>query len=175
MDSRAGSPASWQAMRAQLLRCGGCSLVSKLCLTLRDPMDCSPPGSSVHGIFQARILEWVTIFFSRGSFRPRDRTCDSCIGRQILYHQATWGVHSGWYTELIQPHTRDGSETGQTSTSGEIEWDTGGGNGPRVCDILGFCQRWRKESFGTMELNGCYWRTMYALGKKKIVKDCNDY
>ena len=70
----------------------------------------------------------------------------------------------------------DGSETGQTSTSSEIEWDTGARNGPRVCDILGFCQRWRKESLGTIELNGCYWRTMYSLGeKKKIMKDCNDY
>ena len=38
-------------------------LVAQLCLTLRDPMDCSPPGSSVHGIFQARILEWVAIPF----------------------------------------------------------------------------------------------------------------
>ena len=43
--------------------------------TLRDPMDCSPPGSSVHGILQARILEWVAISFSRGSSWPRDRTC----------------------------------------------------------------------------------------------------
>ena len=42
-------------------------LVIKLCLTLRNPMDCSPPGSSVHGILQARILEWVAIPFSRGS------------------------------------------------------------------------------------------------------------
>ena len=40
---------------------------------LFNPMDCSPPGSSIHGIFQARILEWVTIPFSRGSSRPRDR------------------------------------------------------------------------------------------------------
>ena len=44
------------------------------CLTLRDPMDCSPPGSSVHGISQARILKWVAISFSRGSSLPRDRT-----------------------------------------------------------------------------------------------------
>ena len=44
------------------------ALVSQLCLTLCDPMDCSPPGSPVHGILQARILEWVTIPFSRGSF-----------------------------------------------------------------------------------------------------------
>ena len=39
------------------------------CLTLRDPMDCSPPGSSVHGIFQARVLEWVAIAFSKGWMR----------------------------------------------------------------------------------------------------------
>ena len=42
--------------------------------TLCDPMDCSPPGSSVHGILQARILEWVAILFSRESSRPKDRT-----------------------------------------------------------------------------------------------------
>ena len=46
--------------------------VAQLCLTLCDPMDCSLPGSSVHGILQARILEWVAISFSRGSSRPRD-------------------------------------------------------------------------------------------------------
>ena len=43
-------------------------LVAQLCLTLCDPMDCSPPGSSVHGILQARILEWIAILFSPGSF-----------------------------------------------------------------------------------------------------------
>ena len=53
-------------------------------------MDCSPPGSSVHGISQARILEWVAISFSKASSRPRDPTCISCTGRQILYHGATW-------------------------------------------------------------------------------------
>ena len=49
----------------------------------------SPPGSSVHGILQARILEWVTIPFSRGSSQPRDRTyvsCGSCTGGWIVYH-----------------------------------------------------------------------------------------
>ena len=44
-------------------------------------MDCSPPGSSVHGVSQAGILEWVAISFSRVSFQPRDQTCVSCIGR----------------------------------------------------------------------------------------------
>ena len=56
---------------------------------LCDPMDCSLPGSSVHGIFQARILEWVAIPFSRGLSQSRGQTCVSCIGRWILYH-STW-------------------------------------------------------------------------------------
>ena len=49
-----------------------------------DPMDCSLPGSSIHGIFQARVLEWVTISFSRGSSQPRDQTQVSCtVGRHL--------------------------------------------------------------------------------------------
>ena len=55
------------------------SEVSQSCPTLCDPMDCSLPGSSVHGIFQARVLEWVAISFSRGSSQPRDWTRVSCI------------------------------------------------------------------------------------------------
>ena len=51
-----------------------CVLVAQSCLTLCDPMDCNLLGSSIHGIFQARILEWVVISFSRGSSPPRDRT-----------------------------------------------------------------------------------------------------
>ena len=51
-----------------------CVLVPQLCLTLCRLMDCSPPGSSAHGVLQARILEWVTIPFSRGSSQPRDET-----------------------------------------------------------------------------------------------------
>ena len=54
-----------------------------------DPMDCSPPHSSVHGILQARILEWVAMPSSRGPSQPRDWTCisyASCTGRQVLYH-----------------------------------------------------------------------------------------
>ena len=65
------------------------SVVSDSC----GPMDCGPPGSSVHGVFQARILEWVAISYCRGSSRPRNRTCLSCIGRQILYHWATWDTN----------------------------------------------------------------------------------
>ena len=64
-----------------------CCLVTKSCLTLCNLMDCSPPGSSVHGILQAGILEWGAISYSR------DRTwvsCILCIGRQILYLCSTW-------------------------------------------------------------------------------------
>ena len=49
-------------------------LIAQSCLTLCDPMDCSPPGSPVHGILQARILERVAISLSRRSFQPRDQT-----------------------------------------------------------------------------------------------------
>ena len=50
------------------------SKVAQLCPTLCDPMDCSLPGSTLHGILQARVLEWVAISFSRGSSQPRDQT-----------------------------------------------------------------------------------------------------
>ena len=62
-------------------------------LTPCDLMDYSLPGPSVHGIFQTRILKWVAISFSRGSYWLGDRTWVfriSCIGRQILYHWAPW-------------------------------------------------------------------------------------
>ena len=60
------------------------SEVTQSCSTLCDSMDCSLPGSSAHGIFQARVLEWLAISFSRGSSRPRDWTQISCIvGRRF--------------------------------------------------------------------------------------------
>ena len=73
------------------------SEVAQSCPTLCDPMDCSLPGSSIHGIFQARILEWVAISFSRRSFQPRDWTqvshCrpGSLHCRQTLYHLSHQG------------------------------------------------------------------------------------
>ena len=59
--------------------CVHASSVTWSCPTLCDPKDCSPPGSSVHGILQARILEWVAISSSKGSSQPRDRNCVSCL------------------------------------------------------------------------------------------------
>ena len=58
--------------------------VAQSCRTLCDPVDCSLPGSSLHGLLQARVLEWVVISFSKGSSQPRDRTWVSCIaGRRF--------------------------------------------------------------------------------------------
>ena len=62
----------------------------QLCLIVYDAMDCSLPGSSVHGILQARILEWIAIPSSRGSSKPRDQihiSYVSFIGRWVIYHQ----------------------------------------------------------------------------------------
>ena len=70
---------------------GVCNLLQS-CLTLCDPVDCSLPGSSVHGTFQARILEWVAVPSLRRFSWPRDRTqisCISCTGRWVFYHFTT--------------------------------------------------------------------------------------
>ena len=59
-------------------------------------MDCSLPGSSVHGILQARILEWVAIPFSRGSFQPRDQTQVSCIAARFF---TIWATKEAQFTQ----------------------------------------------------------------------------
>ena len=66
-----------------------CVLVAQLCSTLCDPMDCNLRGSSVHGILQARTLEWTAIPFSRGSSWPRDQTQASCIAGRLFTVWAT--------------------------------------------------------------------------------------
>ena len=78
------------ALKTTFILCT-CS-ITQSCPTVCDPMDCSLPGSSVHGISQARILEWVAISYPRGSSWPRDQTWVSSTGRWILYHWATCEV-----------------------------------------------------------------------------------
>ena len=78
--------------------------VTVSCLTLCDPMDYSPPDSSVHGIFQARILEWVAISYSRGPSQPSNWTlisCIFCIGRRIFYHCVTWKVYTLYLSSYL--------------------------------------------------------------------------
>ena len=81
---------------------------SQQCPTLCHPMNNSLPGSSVHGILLARILEWGAISYSRGSSQPRDQTqvsYISCAGRQLLYHQHHLG-------RLLRPWDSPGTNTG---------------------------------------------------------------
>ena len=77
-----------------------CVLVAQLCPTLCNPMDCSPPGSSVHGIFQARILEWVAIVLSRVSSWPRNQTQVSHITGRFF---TIWATRPDDYTFLKIP------------------------------------------------------------------------
>ena len=90
----------WQPLWAFLLKARSwgpsepcAQLLSRVWL-FETLMDCSPSGSSVHGIFPARILEWVAISSSRGSSWPRDQTHISCTGRQVFYHWDTPGKSS---------------------------------------------------------------------------------
>ena len=69
-DSKSGFLPLYSILYIHLVGFG--DLVAKLYLTLCDPMDCSPPGSSVHGIFQERIVDWVAISSSKRSSQPRD-------------------------------------------------------------------------------------------------------
>ena len=96
-----------------------------------DPMGCSLPGSSVHAILQARILEWVAISFSRGSSQPRDRTRVSCIGWWILYHWAT--------REVPPPDSGLLSDTFLSTVLAARHWDAFWGTpGPCFLGASGF-------------------------------------
>ena len=88
IEGLSGSP----LVKTQHFHCRGVEvkvLFTQSCWLFATPMDYSPPSSSVHGILQVRILEWVAIPFSRGSFQPRDRTQVSCIAGRFL---TTWAT-----------------------------------------------------------------------------------
>ena len=80
-----------------------CATSLQSCPTLCDPMNCSPPVSSIHGILQARMLESVSMLYFWGSSQHLDQTCISCIGRHVLYHQCHIGSPLVLaYTALLQ-------------------------------------------------------------------------
>ena len=117
--------------------------VTQSSLTLCNSMDCSPPGSSVHGILQAKILECVAILSSRGSSWPKDQTHISCISRWILYrlsHQGRptatttsqnsviscledWsGFQTGFPIPPFAPHILGSKEQQSESLKFEMQW-----------------------------------------------------
>ena len=83
------------------ITCRAYAKTLQLCPTLCDPMDCSLSGSPVHGIFQAWILEWVAISFSRGSSQPRDRTGISYVS--YIQFSSVQFSHSV-VSDSLQPH-----------------------------------------------------------------------
>ena len=93
-----------------------CSCVL-ICPTLCDSLDCSLPGSSVYGILQARLLEWIATSSSRGSSQPRNWTCVSCIAG---------GFFTKWATrEALLLHVK-GSQLMEKNRPPESQWDLGG-------------------------------------------------
>ena len=104
-----------------------CCLVALSCLTLCNPMDCSPPGSSVHRNFQARILELVAISFSRESSQSRDRTSIPCNSSAVqaesllLSHQGSPANHTVTHDIFL----REGARTGITAkgVNQDSVWD----------------------------------------------------
>ena len=87
------------------------SEVAQSCPTLCDPVDCSLSGSSLHGILQARILEWVAIFFSRGSSQPRDRTWVSHIVGRCFNLWATREAHLHMVMYICQCYAPNSSHS----------------------------------------------------------------
>ena len=85
----------------QCFRLCVCVCLCVPCPTLCSPIGCSPPGSSVQRIFQARILEWVAISSSMGSSQHRDQTWVSCIGSRFFYHWVAYKAPSVWMGEVL--------------------------------------------------------------------------
>ena len=110
--------------QARLLERKSESGVSQSCATLCNPMDCSPLGCLVHGILQARILEWIAISFSKGSSQPRDWTWFSHIvgrwkGKFPLFQVTATGVVGvGWGVVRVQTSVQ--RLTSPTLTSREL-------------------------------------------------------
>ena len=129
-----------------------CGVLCAACLlaqsrpTLCNSLDCSPPGSSVHGIFQARILEWVAISFSRGSYQPRDQThvsWISCIAGEFFTHWAMSGeTHKAELAQLW---------------GGELGIDTPTPAAPRACWMDSKTGSCSKKKTSDRNADACSW------------------
>ena len=100
-----------------------CYLVAQFFVTLCDPLDCRPPDSSLHGIFEARVLEWVANSFSRGSFWPRDRIRISYVSRIAGRFFTHWALEEVWFSHVTLQ--KPGNRTAiwpSNPTSGHTHW-----------------------------------------------------
>ena len=136
-------------------------LVAQSCPTLCNPTDCSPPGSSVHGILQVRILEWVAIYFFRGSSLPRDWTQVSCIADRLFTVWATeedppW--RRAWQPTPVLP----GEFHGQRSLAGYSPW------GPKKSDTTEWLTLTAENQ--SEHFPNCCWQWQLSWGKQKKKK-----
>ena len=97
-------------------------LVAQSCPALCNLMDCSPPGPSVHGILQARILEWVAIPFSGALSWPKDRSWVSCTASRFFTIWATWGAHVFQSLSCVRLFAIPWTAARQASLSFSISW-----------------------------------------------------
>ena len=112
-------PETWIPEQEHFLLC----VCAHLCLTLCNPMDCSPPGSSVRGFLHAGIVKWVAVPFSRGSSWPGDWThvsCVSCIGRWVLFYSNHLGSPT-FYLEMFKHYENRVSCEGESTLRGRNE------------------------------------------------------
>ena len=131
-------------------RCGlfleiACVLSCFCRVQLCDPMDCSPPGPSVHGILQAGILEWVAMPSSRGSCPPRDRTCVYCVSCTAgeVFTAESWGSQKilGAKVDSVKAHCEFGNEA---ALSGRQCGRVSRAGGKRLC-VLRTILCWRRQ------------------------------
>ena len=115
-------------------------------------MDCRPPGSSTHGISQARILEWLAISFSVGSSPPRGGTLISCIGRRVLYHWATREAHI-YSTWLIIK-----SEKAMATHSSTLAWKISWMEEPGRLQSMGALRVWHDRATSFSLFTFMHWR-----------------
>ena len=126
-----------------------CSVYPTVC----DPMDCSTPGSTFHGIFQARILEWVAVSYSRGSSQPRDWTPDLPNFRQILFHLS----HQGSWCVRMSVYRGTGKMTGPSSWTYLVLIS--------LCHVLRLCHSFKCSALPPPLL---FWLSWWALALRPI-------
>ena len=128
--NQAPLPNLWWLLSGPHIGGGGCGCVAQLCLTLCNPVDYSPPGSSVQGILQAGILEWAAILFSRASFPPRDQTRVSyvfCISGRFF---TIWATREA--LTQVGPSLRN-----KQSTPASLEWKCHAWQSPHHSWVMG--------------------------------------